>query len=97
MMNFNQFKQKTTSERIAVIKANNKCGLCFEGGHGARECVRNIKCYKCSKKHNSLLHFFTKTNEHNSRTKAREERCEHGHMQEGDDGDNKQVTAGDCR
>ncbi|XP_059222185.1 uncharacterized protein LOC131996637 [Stomoxys calcitrans] len=51
-----KFLQMSQSQRYDAIKKNNLCINCFSKVHTLRNCTSKFSCYKCNKKHNTLLH-----------------------------------------
>lgn len=51
-----QFLQWTPQQRFEAVKKARCCLNCFGSGHNAADCIIR-PCKKCSKKHNTLLHF----------------------------------------
>ena len=49
------FRKMSTSEKQDKLKELRLCFLCF-GSHLRTDCKEDIKCNKCSKTHNTLLH-----------------------------------------
>ncbi|XP_073821570.1 uncharacterized protein [Musca autumnalis] len=55
-----QFLAKTAPERQKWVARNKMCLNCFKEDHQAKTCTSGT-CRKCQQKHNTLLHFSTKT------------------------------------
>ena len=51
-----QFRQCSVSERRQILFNNRLCFRCFDKGHFADKCEKNIKCNTCYLPHHSLLH-----------------------------------------
>lgn len=49
-----KFKEMTLSARKELVKANRLCLNCLKPGHVVKDCPGK-ECYRCNKKHNSLL------------------------------------------
>jgi hypothetical protein len=46
------------SDRRAFIVKHRLCFKCFQAGHMAQKCDKNVICTLCNKNHNSLMHIF---------------------------------------
>ena len=57
-----QFLNMSTQERYDVVKKASICHNCFNPNYNTRDC-RKGSCRICKKRHNSLLHFNSKTRE----------------------------------
>lgn len=51
-----RFIKMTQPQRFAEIKNNNLCINCFSKLHTVKNCTSKYSCYRCDKKHNTLLH-----------------------------------------
>lgn len=56
------FLNKTTAERIKLVRDSKRCINCLKPGHITKNCTSR-KCMKCSKPHNTLLHIDQKKRE----------------------------------
>ena len=50
------FKREKVSARKAFAAKNKICIVCLKTGHAAPACKSERVCFKCTEKHNSLLH-----------------------------------------
>ena len=55
-----RFNGYTPEERISKVKSLGNCTICLQS-HPTKDCVRDWKCRKCGKTHNSLLHIERKS------------------------------------
>ncbi|XP_059221697.1 uncharacterized protein LOC131996228 [Stomoxys calcitrans] len=51
-----KFLKMTQAQRFSEIKKNSLCINCFSKVHTVKNCSSKFSCYKCNKKHNTLLH-----------------------------------------
>ena len=51
-----QFKALSVEGRKEVVTRNHVCFNCFTPGHRPFNCSSKLKCSKCGRKHNTLLH-----------------------------------------
>ena len=51
-----QFKALSDDDKMTVLRDNNLCRNCLQGGHFQRKCKSNHKCKVCQKPHHTLLH-----------------------------------------
>ncbi|XP_075170100.1 uncharacterized protein LOC142242401 [Haematobia irritans] len=51
-----RFLKMSPSERLAEIKKDKLCTNCFSRVHSVKNCKSKYSCFKCNKKHNTLLH-----------------------------------------
>ncbi|XP_059217616.1 uncharacterized protein LOC131994757 [Stomoxys calcitrans] len=51
-----KFLEMTQNQRLNEIKRNNLCLNCFSKVHSVKNCSSKFSCYKCGKRHNTLLH-----------------------------------------
>jgi len=57
-----RFKGYTPEERISKVKSLGNCTICLQS-HPTKDCVRDWRCRKCGKTHNSLLHIERKSHD----------------------------------
>jgi hypothetical protein len=50
------FKSKTVSERLELVKKCSLCYNCLQTGHPLNKCSSSSRCRICDKKHHTLLH-----------------------------------------
>ncbi|XP_065081187.1 uncharacterized protein LOC135703790 [Ochlerotatus camptorhynchus] len=50
------FKNLSISQRFALVREKNICFNCLRVGHRSTECNSNKTCFKCQKKHHTMLH-----------------------------------------
>lgn len=60
------FRNLTVSERVDKVRENHLCFNCLSSFHMAKVCNSINTCNRCSKKHNTLLHFETKGGNHDT-------------------------------
>lgn len=58
-----KFKQMDEQQRSCWARQSARCLNCLQQGHKTLECPSNSKCLTCHKKHHTLLHFSTKSNQ----------------------------------
>ncbi|XP_075163319.1 uncharacterized protein LOC142235952 [Haematobia irritans] len=51
-----QFLKMNYQQRWTEIKSKGLCANCFASSHTAQRCKSKYSCFKCGKRHNSLLH-----------------------------------------
>ncbi|XP_075163061.1 uncharacterized protein LOC142235687 [Haematobia irritans] len=51
-----RFMAMNQTQRLTEIKSKNLCLNCFSAAHGVRNCKSKHSCFKCKKRHNTLLH-----------------------------------------
>ena len=51
-----EFLRMNLEGRVAAVKANRLCLRCLKWGHKGKECRGNVKCEKCGRGHQTLLH-----------------------------------------
>ncbi|XP_075150572.1 uncharacterized protein LOC142224672 [Haematobia irritans] len=51
-----KFVQMSFNEKFAEIKGRNLCFNCFSSSHSTKKCKSKFTCFKCGKRHNTLLH-----------------------------------------
>ena len=58
LWNCEQFKNKSYSDRIRIVRDARLCENCFKIGHMAKGCMQRSGCYVegCGKKHMTVLH-----------------------------------------
>jgi hypothetical protein len=55
----NDFLKRTAAERLNWVQRQKLCAKCFRSEHATSSCSRR-DCFKCNKKHNTLLHLESK-------------------------------------
>ncbi|KAJ8951488.1 hypothetical protein NQ318_000184 [Aromia moschata] len=60
------FLMKSPQERFSCAKTNKWCTNCLGHKHSVENCLSGGVCRKCSKKHNTLLHFSSNAPNNNS-------------------------------
>ncbi|KAJ8940972.1 hypothetical protein NQ318_015601 [Aromia moschata] len=60
------FLMKSPQERFSCAKTNKWCTNCLGHKHSVENCLSRGVCRKCSKKHNTLLHFSSNAPNNNS-------------------------------
>lgn len=51
-----RFLEMGYSERFAEIRSCNLCINCFSSGHTVKQCKSKYSCFRCGKRHHTLLH-----------------------------------------
>ncbi|XP_059217691.1 uncharacterized protein LOC131994814 [Stomoxys calcitrans] len=51
-----KFLDMNYNQRLTEIKRHNLCLNCFSSAHIVKDCKSKHSCYKCGKRHNTLLH-----------------------------------------
>ncbi|XP_058448980.1 uncharacterized protein LOC131428938 [Malaya genurostris] len=51
-----EFRALSLQQRLSKVRERNTCFNCLRKGHISRECPSDKTCYKCKKRHHSLLH-----------------------------------------
>ncbi|XP_075152046.1 uncharacterized protein LOC142226066 [Haematobia irritans] len=51
-----KFLDMSVNQRLTEIKKRNLCLNCFSRLHSVKNCNSKFSCYRCSKRHNTLLH-----------------------------------------
>ncbi|XP_075163097.1 uncharacterized protein LOC142235722 [Haematobia irritans] len=51
-----KFLQMPQTQRLSAVKKGGLCLNCFSKVHSLKNCTSKFSCYKCGKKHNTLLH-----------------------------------------
>lgn len=51
------FKKLPVSDRVDIVRNARLCFNCFSPAHMADKCNSKYSCFRCKKRHNSLLHF----------------------------------------
>lgn len=59
-----KFKNLSISERLDVVRDNRLCFNCLAPFHTADNCKSSYSCKKCHRKHNTILHFERKQEDH---------------------------------
>lgn len=56
------FLEKSTSDRLRIVKEKNWCTNCLHSGHQINKCSSKSSCRTCNEKHHSLLHMRSSSN-----------------------------------
>ncbi|KAM8712433.1 hypothetical protein ACLKA7_012878 [Drosophila subpalustris] len=59
MFRCDDFRSKPVAERLNWVQRQKLCVNCFKADHMAKACQSKYKCFKCDKRHNTLLHLET--------------------------------------
>ncbi|XP_075158181.1 uncharacterized protein LOC142231459 [Haematobia irritans] len=51
-----KFEQMSCNQRLSEVKKANLCLNCFSRLHSSKNCTSKFSCFKCNKRHNTLLH-----------------------------------------
>ncbi|KAM8718744.1 hypothetical protein ACLKA7_001457 [Drosophila subpalustris] len=63
MFRCDDFRSKPVAERLNWVQRQKLCVNCFKADHMAKACQSKYKCFKCDKRHNTLLHLETNSME----------------------------------
>ncbi|KAM8702202.1 hypothetical protein ACLKA7_001894 [Drosophila subpalustris] len=63
MFRYDDFRSKPVAERLNWVQRQKLCVNCFKADHMAKACQSKYKCFKCDKRHNTLLHLETNSME----------------------------------
>lgn len=70
-----EFRNKTISDRLEVVKEHNLCYNCLRKGHSSSKCSYRTSCFTCRKKHHTMLHLpnVNSTITHHEKTNEKEQ------------------------
>lgn len=58
-----EFKNLDVNKRIQLVRKAKVCWNCLRPGHRVLDCKSNFKCHTCKKRHHTLLHQDSRTNQ----------------------------------
>lgn len=56
IQNCDEFKKFSAGEKYKIVKKTNACVNCLNPIHQSEQCRSKHSCFKCQKKHHTLLH-----------------------------------------